>query len=59
MLAELEDSVAAAGGRRVVLQTATGQQAAIGLRTSAGYRRVANFGPYREYPDCVCFARPL
>lgn len=57
VLAELERSAAAAGRRRVVLETGTRQPEAIALYTSAGYVPIASFGVYRHSPNCRCFAK--
>jgi GNAT superfamily N-acetyltransferase len=59
VLAELERTAAAAGRRRLVLETGTRQPEAIGLYTSAGYRPTAPFGVYRDSPNCRCYAKDL
>ena len=59
VLAELEQTAAAAGCRRAVLETGTRQPEAIALYTSACYRPAARFGYYREAPGCRCFAKLL
>ena len=59
VLAELERTAAAAGQRRMVLETATLQPEAIALYTAAGYAPMANFGLYRDEPGSLCFARSL
>jgi GNAT superfamily N-acetyltransferase len=59
VLAELERAAAAAGRRRVVLETGTRQPEAIALYTSAGYVPTATFGLYRHSPNCRCYAKIL
>ena len=59
VLAELERTAAAAGRRRMVLETATLQPEAIALYTDAGYAPMPNFGLYRDEPGNLCFARDL
>jgi ribosomal protein S18 acetylase RimI-like enzyme len=59
VLAELERSAAAAGRRRMVLETATLQPEAIGLYLVAGYQPMPNFGHYRDDPRSRCYAKPL
>ena len=59
VLAELERTAAAAGRRRVVLETGTRQPEAIALYTSAGYGPMASFGLYRHSPNCRCYAKIL
>ena len=59
VLGELERTAAAAGRRRLVLETGTRQPEAIALYTSAGYLPIARFGVYREAPGCRCFAKIL
>ena len=48
VLAELERSAAAAGRRRMVLETGARQPEAVALYTSSGYRPVPTFGSYRD-----------
>jgi GNAT superfamily N-acetyltransferase len=59
VLTELERSAAAAGRRRMVLETGTRQPEAITLYVSAGYVPVANYGFYRDSPTSRCFAKLL
>ena len=59
MLAELERSAAAAGGRRMVLETGTLQPEAIGLYLSAGYSEITKFGAYRDDPLSRCFGKDI
>ncbi|AEW97776.1 acetyltransferase [Streptantibioticus cattleyicolor NRRL 8057 = DSM 46488] len=59
VLAELERSAAAAGRRRMVLETGTRQPEAIALYTSVGYAPVTKFGIYRDDPLSVCLGRDL
>jgi GNAT superfamily N-acetyltransferase len=59
LLASLESSAAAAGRRRIVLETGTMQPEAIGLYASSGYREIPKFGYYRDEPESRCYAKPL
>ena len=59
LLAELERTAAAAGARRMVLETGTRQPEAIGLYRSAGYHPVPGFGVYRCAPGSRYFGKPL
>lgn len=53
MLAELERTAAAAGRRRLVLETGLGQPEAIALYRSSGYAEVPRFGYYADQPTAV------
>jgi GNAT superfamily N-acetyltransferase len=59
MLAAIEESARAAGCRRVILETGDRQPEAIALYTSAGYRRIEDFGYYRGEEGVLSFARDL
>ncbi len=59
VLAELERTAALAGIGRLVLETGTGQPAAIAMYRAAGYEDVAPFGFYAEYDDSVHLAKRL
>lgn len=59
LLAHLEDTAAAAGRRRIVLETGTRQPEAIALYESEGYAPAEKFGLYRDEPDSRCYARSL
>lgn len=59
VLAELERAAAAAGRRRIVLETGTLQPEAIALYASQGYSPMPKFGAYRDEPNSRCFAKPL
>lgn len=59
MLSELESSAAAAGARRVVLNTGERQPEAIAMYEAAGYERVAGFGHYACTPGAVFFGKDL
>ncbi len=59
MLAELERTAAAAGRRRMMLETGVPQPDAIALYTSAGYEPMTRFGDYRDSPNSRCYAKPL
>jgi ribosomal protein S18 acetylase RimI-like enzyme len=59
LLAELERTAAAAGRRRMVLETGYAQPEAINLYASSGYIEIAKFGHYRDWAGCVCYGKPL
>ena len=59
VLAELECTAAAAGRRRMVLETGVPQPVAIALYTRAGYEPMTRFGDYRDSPNSRCYAKPL
>ncbi|MCX2732297.1 GNAT family N-acetyltransferase [Saccharopolyspora sp. NFXS83] len=59
MLTELEERAVAAGHKRVLLETGDRQPEAIGLYRAAGYTDIPAFGPYRDDPASVCFAKTL
>jgi ribosomal protein S18 acetylase RimI-like enzyme len=59
VLAELERTAMAAGGRRMVLETGLPQSDAIALYRSAGYEPMPVFGHHRDSPTVRCYAKPL
>ncbi|MBO3736256.1 GNAT family N-acetyltransferase [Actinoplanes flavus] len=59
MLAAVEASAAAAGCKRMILETGDRQPEAIALYESAGYVRIPDFGYYAGYPDVLSYAKPL
>ncbi|HYH32264.1 MAG TPA: GNAT family N-acetyltransferase [Pseudonocardia sp.] len=59
VLAALERTAAAAGLRRIVLETGTRQPEAIALYTSSGYAPMGAFGTYRDSATSRYFAKPL
>jgi GNAT superfamily N-acetyltransferase len=59
MLAAIERTAAAAGGRRMILETGVRQPEAIALYESAGYVPMAKFGVYRDDPLSACYCKPL
>jgi GNAT superfamily N-acetyltransferase len=59
VLAELERTAAAAGRRRIVLETGTMQPEAIALYTSAGFAPMPAFGAYAGSPASRYFAKPI
>jgi GNAT superfamily N-acetyltransferase len=59
VLAELERTAAAAGYRRLILETGSRQPEAIALYTSAGYAPVASFGYYADEPEAVHLGKEL
>jgi GNAT superfamily N-acetyltransferase len=59
VLAELEDTAAAAGYDLLVLETGLKQPEAIGLYTSSGYVPVPGFGHYCGSELSRCFGKPI
>jgi GNAT superfamily N-acetyltransferase len=59
VLRAIEDSAREAGCARVILETGDRQPEAIALYTSAGYRRIADFGYYKGHRGVLSFAREL
>ncbi|SHK96468.1 Acetyltransferase (GNAT) family protein [Pseudonocardia thermophila] len=59
VLTALEESAAAAGRTRAILETGSPQTAAIRLYEAAGYTRIPGFGRYRRSPLSRCFAKLL
>jgi GNAT superfamily N-acetyltransferase len=59
MLTTIEESARADGRKRVILETGDRQPEAIGLYTSAGYRRITDFGFYKDEPGVLSYARDL
>lgn len=59
VLAHLEVTAREAGRERMILETGVRQPEAIGLYTSSGYERIANFGVYRDHPDSRCYGKAL
>ncbi len=59
VLTSLERLAADAGLRRLVLETGVLQVPAVRLYRSAGYRRIATYGPYVADPMSVCYAKWL
>ncbi|PZG09976.1 GNAT family N-acetyltransferase [Micromonospora craterilacus] len=59
ILHALEQAARDAGVRTLLLETGTAQPDAMRFYEREGYRRIANFGPYRGEPLSVCYARDL
>ena len=59
VLAELERAAANAGRKRLVLETGSIQPEAIALYQSSGYKRMKNFGTYKDDPLSLCFEKTL
>ncbi|MFF3504209.1 GNAT family N-acetyltransferase [Streptomyces sp. NPDC003247] len=59
ILTALEEDAAAAGRRRMVLETGTEQPEAIALYTTSGYEPCTKFGYYRFHESSRCYAKPL
>ena len=59
LLAALEDSAREHEMHRMILETGLAQPEAIRFYEKMGYERIANYGYYRDAPDCVSYARNL
>lgn len=59
VLAEVERSAREHGRSRIVLETGGRQPEAIRLYETAGYRRIPDFGHYRDAPDVRSFGKDL
>lgn len=59
MLAEVERSAREHGRRRIILETGGRQPEAIRLYETSGYRRIPDFGYYRDEPDVHSFGKDL
>jgi len=59
LLARLEADAIALGYRRLVLETGVRQKAALALYRSAGWRRIAAYGPFVDDPTSVCLGKVL
>ena len=59
VLVELERIARERGLARLILETGVRQHEAIGLYRSAGYRRIAGYGPYATEVRSVCYGRWL
>jgi GNAT superfamily N-acetyltransferase len=59
MLATIEESARADGRKRLILETGDKQPEAISLYESSGYRRIEDFGYYREHAGVLSYAREL
>ena len=59
LLAELERTAAAAGHRRVILESGPQQPEAIALYLSSGYSHVPGFGHYADAPGAVHLGKQL
>jgi GNAT superfamily N-acetyltransferase len=59
VLAAVENSARGAGRVRIILETGQRQPEAIRLYQRAGYRRIRDFGFYRDEPDVLSFGKDL
>jgi GNAT superfamily N-acetyltransferase len=59
MLEALEDAARGLGYATLLLETGHRQQPATALYASAGFTRIAPFGPYVGDPTSVCFAKAI
>jgi len=59
ILAELEHWAKETGFERCVLETGKKQPEAIALYSGSGYKRMANYGPYKGVDNSLCFEKIL
>jgi GNAT superfamily N-acetyltransferase len=59
LLAAIEESARDSGRKRVILETGDKQPEAIALYESAGYRRIEDFGYYKDHAGVRSYARAL
>ncbi len=59
ILQDLEVRARKLGGRRIILETGESLKAAHSLYLSSGFRRIPNYGPYRDIRESLCMARDL
>jgi GNAT superfamily N-acetyltransferase len=59
LLATVEASARADGRKRVILEMGDRQPEAVALYQSAGYRRIEDFGYYKDYRGVLSYARDL
>ncbi len=59
LLEALEASARDSGMRRMILETGLRQPEAIALYEKLGYRRIPNYGYYKDEADCLSFGRDL
>lgn len=59
VLVALEDSARAAGRRQIILEAGDRQPEAIALYESQGYRRIPNFGYYKDQTGTVSYGFDL
>ena len=57
ILQELENWSKDFGYKRVILETGTRQLEAIGLYTNSGFKRIPNYGQYRDIETSLCFEK--
>jgi len=59
LLAALEESARESGMHRMVLETGGRNPEAIRFYQKCGYTPIANYGHYKDEPDCASFGRDL
>ena len=59
ILNELESWAIELGYKRSILETGLRQPESIGLYEKAGYKQIANYEPYMEMVESVCFGKEL
>ena len=55
----LEEEAARLGYSRIILETGTANERAVGFYLASGYRVCENFGKYAGRDDSVCFSKAL
>ena len=59
LLKELENWALDLNFSQSILETGTKQKAAIGLYINSGYKKIENYGPYKDLPSSICFLKYL
>jgi GNAT superfamily N-acetyltransferase len=59
MLEAIEESARSSGRARIILECGDRQPEAVALYRRCGYRRIEDFGHYRDAPGVVSFGRAL
>ncbi|WP_321479466.1 GNAT family N-acetyltransferase [uncultured Bacteroides sp.] len=57
ILEELEKWAGELGYSKAVIETGYKQHEAIGLYSKNGYGRIENYGPYKDFPESLCFEK--
>ena len=59
LLTELEVWASSSGFRSAILETGSSQFEALGLYRKQGYLQTANYSPYTDLPDSICFQKTI
>ena len=59
ILEELERWAKELGYSKAILETGSKQSEAIGLYQKSGYARIENYGQYKDFPNSLCFEKPI